>query len=58
MSTTTPTCVRFNTLQYLYSLNGVLLNPPKLYGGDRGIRTPDPCDANAVLSQLSYIPAT
>ena len=26
-------------------------------GGDRGIRTPDPCDANAVLSQLSYIPS-
>ena len=27
------------------------------YGGDRGIRTPDLCDANAALSQLSYIPA-
>ena len=26
-------------------------------GGDRGIRTPDLCDANAALSQLSYIPA-
>ena len=26
------------------------------YGGDRGIRTPDLCDANAALSQLSYIP--
>jgi hypothetical protein len=25
-------------------------------GGDRGIRTPDLCDANAVLSLLSYIP--
>jgi hypothetical protein len=25
-------------------------------GGDEGTRTPDPCDANAVLSQLSYIP--
>ena len=25
-------------------------------GGDRGIRTPDLCDANAALSQLSYIP--
>ena len=24
--------------------------------GDRGIRTPDLCDANAALSQLSYIP--
>ena len=26
-------------------------------GGDRGIRTPDLCDANAALSQLSYIPS-
>ena len=26
--------------------------------GDRGIRTPDLCDANAALSQLSYIPRT
>jgi site-specific DNA recombinase len=26
------------------------------FGGDRGIRTPDLCDANAALSQLSYIP--
>ena len=26
-------------------------------GGDRGIRTPNLCDANAALSQLSYIPA-
>ncbi len=26
------------------------------YGGDRGIRTPNLCDANAALSQLSYIP--
>ena len=25
-------------------------------GGDRGIRTPNLCDANAALSQLSYIP--
>lgn len=25
-------------------------------GGDEGTRTPDPCDANAVLFQLSYIP--
>ena len=25
-------------------------------GGDRGIRTPHLCDANAALSQLSYIP--
>ena len=25
-------------------------------GGDRGIRTPDLCIANAALSQLSYIP--
>jgi hypothetical protein len=25
-------------------------------GGDRGTRTPDLCDANAALSQLSYIP--
>src|SRR4051812_37244287 len=28
----------------------------KVFGGDRGIRTPDLCDANAALSQLSYIP--
>ena len=27
------------------------------YGGDRGIRTPDLCDANAALSLLSYIPS-
>ncbi len=26
--------------------------------GDRGIRTPNLCDANAALSQLSYIPTT
>ncbi len=26
------------------------------FGGDRGIRTPDLCDANAALSRLSYIP--
>jgi hypothetical protein len=25
-------------------------------GGDRGTRTPNLCDANAALSQLSYIP--
>ncbi len=25
-------------------------------GGDRGIRTPNLCDANAALSLLSYIP--
>jgi hypothetical protein len=30
--------------------------PPGHIGGDRGIRTPDLCDANAALSQLSYIP--
>jgi hypothetical protein len=28
------------------------------FGGDRGIRTPHLCDANAALSQLSYIPTT
>ena len=28
----------------------------RMGGGDEGTRTPDPCDANAVLSQLSYIP--
>ena len=33
---------------------GVL--PIDNHGGDRGIRTPDLCDANAALSQLSYIP--
>ncbi len=30
--------------------------PIDTLGGDRGIRTPDLCDANAALSQLSYIP--
>ena len=35
---------------------GVL--PMVTFGGDRGIRTPDLCDASAALSQLSYIPAT
>ncbi len=36
-----------------------LLYPPELQGqcGDRGIRTPNLCDANAALSLLSYIPA-
>ena len=33
---------------------GVL--PIDTLGGDRGIRTPDLCDANAALSLLSYIP--
>ncbi len=28
------------------------------FGGDRGIRTPDLCDANAALSLLSYIPTS
>jgi hypothetical protein len=28
------------------------------FGGDRGIRTPDLRDANAALSQLSYIPSS
>jgi site-specific DNA recombinase len=32
--------------------------PMVTLGGDRGIRTPDLCDANAALSQLSYIPST
>ena len=35
-------------------LVGVL--PIDSFGGDRGIRTPDLCDANAALSLLSYIP--
>ena len=35
---------------------GVL--PMVTFGGDRGIRTPDLCDASAALSQLSYIPTT
>ena len=30
--------------------------PIDTFGGDRGIRTPDLCDANAALSLLSYIP--
>jgi site-specific DNA recombinase len=34
--------------------SGVL--PIETLGGDRGIRTPNLCDANAALSQLSYIP--
>jgi hypothetical protein len=29
---------------------------PSVPGGDRGIRTPGLRDANAALSQLSYIP--
>jgi hypothetical protein len=35
---------------------GELLNAEGTGGGDEGTRTPDPRDANAVLSQLSYIP--
>ena len=35
---------------------GVL--PINTLGGDRGIRTPNLCDANAALSQLSYIPTS
>ena len=35
---------------------GVEILPIDTPGGDRGIRTPDLCDANAALSQLSYIP--
>jgi hypothetical protein len=31
--------------------------PIDAFGGDRGIRTPDLRDANAALSQLSYIPS-
>ena len=49
-------CTHLKTLRYLDLPKGIPVSPPKLYGGDRGIRTPDPCDANAVLSQLSYIP--
>ena len=30
--------------------------PIVTFGGDRGIRTPHLCDANAALSLLSYIP--
>jgi hypothetical protein len=45
--------LHFKTLVPIYLPKGI---PSNLYGGDRGIRTPDPCDANAVLSQLSYIP--
>ena len=35
-----------------------LFLPIVISGGDRGIRTPDLRDANAALSQLSYIPVT
>ena len=34
----------------------IMVNLATIYGGDRGIRTPDLCDANAALSLLSYIP--
>ena len=36
----------------------IMVNLATIYGGDRGIRTPDLCDANAALSQLSYIPTS
>ena len=49
-------CIRAETLHCLSSPKDTPISSPKLSGGDRGIRTPDPCDANAVLSQLSYIP--
>jgi hypothetical protein len=39
---------------YVYGLK--LKRPVDILGGDRGIRTPDLRDANAALSQLSYIP--
>ena len=35
---------------------GDLERPPYIYGGDEGVRTLDLSDANAALSQLSYIP--
>jgi site-specific DNA recombinase len=37
-------------------MQSAVVLPIDNYGGDRGIRTPDLCDANAALSQLSYIP--
>jgi hypothetical protein len=40
----------------LDSPTAVEKQPSKKGNGDRGIRTPDLCDANAALSQLSYIP--
>jgi hypothetical protein len=36
-------------------ISAIFLQAP---GGDRGIRTPDLRDANAALSQLSYIPSS
>jgi site-specific DNA recombinase len=41
---------------YRYEKQSVEVLPAATFGGDRGIRTPDLCDANAALSQLSYIP--
>ncbi len=38
------------------STDEILVLPMETPSGDRGIRTPDLCDANAVLSLLSYIP--
>jgi site-specific DNA recombinase len=47
---TMPVAPRKTTIEELAVL------PIVHYGGDRGIRTPDLRDANAALSQLSYIP--
>ena len=49
-----PESVKVANLSEMQSV-GVL--PIDNFGGDRGIRTPDLCDANAALSQLSYIPS-
>jgi hypothetical protein len=58
MSTIGLGCISRETLQWLDFSKGPLVSSLKFSGGDRGIRTPDFCDANAALSQLSYIPAS
>ena len=43
-------------VRYLAEHSEFSVLPVGIFGGDRGIRTPDLRDANAALSQLSYIP--
>jgi hypothetical protein len=58
MSTRSLDCISTETLHWLDFPKGTLVSSLKFLGGDRGIRTPDFCDANAALSQLSYIPVS